>query len=76
MVSLKRAQSKPRTPTGRPDLSPGLVPGTAALSFTLILTQIQAAYQADHQNLAIVLISVLTGISGKISLLKAGLFVT
>jgi hypothetical protein len=59
MVSLKRSQSKSRPPTRHSDSVPGLAPAAGAVSFTLILTQVQSAYQADHHNLAIVLVSAL-----------------
>lgn len=64
MLSLKRIQSKPKLPNKEPNSSQGLAPAAIALSFTLVLTQLQAAYQGNHQYLVLVLISALLVLAG------------
>lgn len=64
MFPLKRAPSKLNLPNREPKPSPGLAPAATALSFTLILTQLQAAYQGNRQYLMLVLIAAILVMTG------------
>jgi hypothetical protein len=61
---LEPPESTSHEPGREPDSSPVLTPAMVALSFTIILIQVQAAYQGNQRNLLPILIAAVLAMAG------------
>jgi hypothetical protein len=64
MFSLKPSEAKSYQLSREPGSSPRLSPASIALSFTLILIELQAVYQGNPQDMLLILIATLLVVTG------------
>lgn len=64
MFSLKPSEAKSYQPSREPGCSPRLSPASIALSFTLILIELQVVYQGNPQDMLLILIAALLIVTG------------
>lgn len=64
MFSLKPSEEKSYQPSREPGSPPRPSPASIALSFTLILIELQAVYQGNPQDMLLILIAALLIVTG------------